>query len=104
MNDVAELTGRPHELFEYFGDKDAESLVVVMSSSAENCVETVRYMNKNQGKTWGMIKILLYRPWSMEHFMARIPKNCKRVSVLDKTREEGASGNPLYLDVLATLN
>lgn len=104
MNDVAGLTGRPHELFEFTGDKDAEICIVVMSSSAENCIETVEHMNLHEGKKWAMIKVCLFRPWSMEYFMAKVPKNTKRISVLDKTREEGSTGNPLYHDVLTTVN
>ena len=74
-----------------------------MSSSAENIIETIDFMNANKGKKWGLIKVVLYRPWSTKHFLAKLPKSVKRVSVIDKTREEGASGNPMYLDVVSTI-
>jgi len=102
MDDVGNLTGRFHQLFEYYGPEDADLVTVVMSSSAETCIETIRYMNKHEGKKWGVIKILLFRPWSKADFLKKIPKSCKKISVLDKTNEEGCAGNPLWLDVLCT--
>jgi len=64
MDDLAELTGRKREIMEYYGDKDAESIIVLMSSSSENAIEAINYMNAHEGKKWGLIKVLLYRPWS----------------------------------------
>lgn len=100
MNNVSILTGRKRELVEFYGPEDAESCVVVMGSGAENCIEVINFMNAQKGKKWAVIKVLLYRPWSHKHFLAKVPKTCKRISVLDKTREEGCAGNPMYLDVL----
>lgn len=59
-------------------------------------------MNEEQGKKWGVIKVLLFRPWAKEHFMNKVPKSVKKITVLDKTNEEGSAGNPLFLDVLGT--
>lgn len=73
MEAVGELTGRPHELFEYYGPKDADSLVVVMGSAAENCIEVINFMNAQKDKKWGVLKVCLFRPWSKKHILAKIP-------------------------------
>jgi pyruvate-ferredoxin/flavodoxin oxidoreductase len=102
MNDVGDLTGRYHELFEYFGPEDADLVTIVMSSSSETCIETIKYMNKHEGKKWGFLMLQYEQPWSKKDLLAKIPKSCKKISVLDKTNEEGCAGNPLWLDVLST--
>jgi len=74
-----------------------------MGSGAEVCIESALFMNSQKGKKWGVLKMLLYRPWPADYLLKKIPASCKRICVLDKTREEGASAMPVYLDVLNTL-
>ncbi|MCL2497126.1 MAG: pyruvate:ferredoxin (flavodoxin) oxidoreductase [Symbiobacteriaceae bacterium] len=100
MEQVGNITGRSYKPFEYVGAPDAEDIIVTMGSSCEVVEETVNYLLK-QGKKVGVLKVRLYRPFSAEHFLAVLPKTVKRVAVLDRTKENGALGEPLYLDVAA---
>ena len=102
MDEINKLTGRDYRLFNYHGAPDAEEVVVVMCSAAETVRETVDYLNA-QGRKVGMVQVHLYRPFSVSHFAAAIPASCKRVAVLDRTKEAGGVGEPLYLDVQTAL-
>ncbi|MFO7952794.1 MAG: pyruvate:ferredoxin (flavodoxin) oxidoreductase [Bacillota bacterium] len=102
MDQVYELTGRRYNLFDYCGTEDAESIIVCMGSASDTVEETVNYLNK-QGEKVGLIKVRLYRPFSNEHFLAALPANCKRIAVLDRTKEPGALGEPLYQDICTAL-
>jgi pyruvate-ferredoxin/flavodoxin oxidoreductase len=96
------LTGRAYGLFDYVGAKDAERVVVVMGSGAETCDETARWLNA-KGEKVGVLKVRLYRPWSLGHFVAALPPTTKTITVLDRTKEPGAPGDPLWLDVVGAL-
>jgi pyruvate-ferredoxin/flavodoxin oxidoreductase len=98
MNKVSSITGRQYRPFDYYGAPDAEDILVAMGSVCETIEETVDYL-RNRGEKAGCIKVRLYRPFSAEHFMAVLPKTVKRIAVLDRTKEPGAPGEPLYLDV-----
>ncbi|MEG0907018.1 MAG: pyruvate:ferredoxin (flavodoxin) oxidoreductase [Cellulosilyticaceae bacterium] len=98
MNKVGELTGRKYGLFDYYGAPDAENIMVAMGSVTETIEETVDYLNKQGGK-YGLVKVHLYRPFSMKHFLDVVPQTTKKIAVLDRTKEPGAMGEPLYLDV-----
>jgi pyruvate-ferredoxin/flavodoxin oxidoreductase len=102
MAKFAELTGRKYDLFEYVGDPEADRVVVVMGSGAETVEEAVAWMNANGAKV-GVLKVRLYRPWSLVDFVAALPKSVRSIAVLDRTKEPGAPGDPLYLDVVAAL-
>ncbi|MFP4302115.1 MAG: pyruvate:ferredoxin (flavodoxin) oxidoreductase [Spirochaetaceae bacterium] len=91
-------TGRKYELFQYVGDPNAEKVIIAMGSGVDTIDETVKYLTK-KGEKVGAIKVRLYRPWSMEDFKAALPKSCKKIAVLDRTKEPGAPGEPLFLDV-----
>ena len=102
MEAFADRTGRAYRPFDYEGAEDAEEIVVIMGSGAETVAETVEWLNRNGRKT-GVLKVRLYRPFSVEHFAAALPKSARRIAVLDRTKEPGALGEPLYLDVVAAL-
>ena len=102
MDEVKALTGREYKLFQYYGDKKAENVIVMMGSGCEAVEETVDYLAK-QGKKVGLLKVRLYRPFSVKHFIAALPKTTKRLAVLDRTKEPGSLGEPLYLDVCTAL-
>ena len=103
MDQVAKITGRQYHLFDYVGAADATDVVVVMGSAADTFDWAVEYLNKLGGKV-GLLKVRLYRPFSAEHFVAAIPASAKRIAVLDRTKEPGSVGEPLYLDVVAALD
>ncbi len=103
MDKVNAKIGTDYKLFNYYGAADAEHIIVAMGSSCDTISETVDYMNANGAKV-GMIKVRLYRPFSIKHFVDAIPKTVKYITVLDRTKESGAIGEPLYLDVVAALN
>ncbi|MDA3730578.1 pyruvate:ferredoxin (flavodoxin) oxidoreductase [Niameybacter massiliensis] len=98
MAQMSELTGRKHSLFDYYGAADAENVVIAMGSVTEALEETVDALNAN-GESFGLVKVHLYRPFSTEHFLNAVPTSAKRICVLDRTKEPGALGEPLYLDV-----
>ncbi len=102
MRRFAELTGRSYDLVSYHGDPEAERVVVVMGSGAETCVQGVDHLNA-QGQKVGVVQIRLYRPWPVEHILAAIPLSAKVVAVLDRTKEPGSSGEPLFLDIVSAL-
>ncbi|MCL1897033.1 MAG: pyruvate:ferredoxin (flavodoxin) oxidoreductase, partial [Clostridiales bacterium] len=99
LDQVSEKTGRPYHLFDYVGAPDAENIIVAMGSVCETIEETLENLLKDQ-KT-GLVKVRLYRPFVTEAFMAALPSTVKRIAVLDRTKEPGAPGDPLFLDVCA---
>lgn len=102
MDKVAKRTGRQYHLFDYVGAPDAEKIIISMGSSCETIEETVRFLT-SKGEKVGAIKVRLYRPFSAEAFVNAIPKSVKKIAVLDRTKEPGAVGEPLYLDVATAL-
>ena len=102
MGRINELTGRNYGLFNYVGVPDAENIIIAMGSITETIEDTINVYNKQGGK-FGLIKVHLYRPFSVKHFLEVMPNSVKRVCVLDRTKEPGAIGEPLYLDVRAAL-
>ncbi len=103
MDKVAGITGRQYHLFDYVGAPDATDVVIVMGSAADTFEWVVDYVNQRGGKV-GLVKVRLYRPFSAEHFVSVLPKTVKKIAVLDRTKEPGAVGDPLYLDVVAALD
>jgi len=103
MDKINAITGRDYKLFNYYGAHNAEEVIVVMCSASEALKETVDYLNAN-GRKVGMVQIHLFRPFSVKHFSEAIPATCKKVAVLDRSKEVGSVGEPLYLDVCAALN
>ena len=102
MDQLAPVIGRRYHLFDYVGAPDADRVIITIGSSCDVVEETVDYLNQNGAKV-GLIKVRLYRPFSTEHLLAAIPQTVKSVAVLDRTKEPGAEGEPLYLDVAAAL-
>ncbi|MBQ7974501.1 MAG: pyruvate:ferredoxin (flavodoxin) oxidoreductase, partial [Clostridia bacterium] len=102
MDKVNAEIGTDYKLFNYYGAADAEHVIVAMGSACDTIQETVDYLNANGAKV-GLIKVRLYRPFSTEAFVNAIPKTVKKISVLDRTKESGSVGEPLYLDVVAAL-
>ena len=102
MDRFAQITGRQYHLFDYVGAPDAERVIVVMGSGAETVEMTARYLN-NQGEKVGVLKIHLFRPFSVKHFLAALPNTVKSLAVLDRCKEPGSAGEPLYLDVVTAL-
>ncbi|MDM9380396.1 pyruvate:ferredoxin (flavodoxin) oxidoreductase [Chlorogloeopsis sp. ULAP01] len=102
MDEFAAMTGRQYKLFEYYGDAAAERVIVLMGSGCEAVHETVDYLNA-QGEKVGVVKVLLYRPFDSKRFVAALPETTKAIAVLDRTKEPGAAGEPLYLDVVTAL-
>ena len=98
MDKISELTNRDYGLFNYYGHKDAEHIIIAMGSITQIIEEVIDYFN-NQDKKYGLVKVHLYRPFSIEHLRNIIPKNVKKIAVLDRTKEPGAIGEPLYEDV-----
>ena len=102
MDLFAEVTGRGYHLFEYFGDPDAERVVIIMGSGGETAVETVRYLAA-KGEKVGAVCVRLYRPFSVTNFLKALPASVRSIAVLDRTKEPGSLGEPLYLDVVNAL-
>ena len=102
MDKFATLTGREYHLFDYVGAKDAQRIIILMGSGAESAHEATEYLVKN-GEKVGIIKVHLYRPFSLKHFVNVLPKTTKSIAVLDRTKESGSIGEPLYLDVLSAI-
>ncbi len=98
MEKVSKLTGRSYHLFDYIGDLKAENIIIMMGSGAEAAEETVKYLIE-KGEKIGLVKVRLYRPFSAEHLLKVIPKTTKRIAVLDRTKENGSLGEPLFLDI-----
>lgn len=99
LKEIGKLTGRHYNLFDYYGDPEAESIIVVMGSACNTVEEVVDYL-RSQGEKVGVVKVRLYRPFSKLHFLQAVPKTVKRIAVLDRTKEPGSLGEPLYLDVV----
>ena len=102
MNAVNKKIGTKYKLFNYYGAKDAETVIIAMGSVCETIEETVDHLNA-AGEKVGLVKVHLYRPFSVKHLIASLPKTVKSISVLDRTKEPGSIGEPLYLDVVAAL-
>ena len=102
MDKFGKITGRQYKLFDYVGAADAERVIVMMGSGAEVAQEAVEYMGA-KGEKVGLLKVHLYRPFSIEHFINALPKTTKSIAVLDRTKEPGAAGEPLYMDVITAL-
>jgi pyruvate-ferredoxin/flavodoxin oxidoreductase len=103
MDEFGELVGRRYRLFEYFGAADAERVVVMMGSGCETAEETVRELNE-RGEKIGLIKVRLYRPFSAKHLLSALPPAVSKIAVLDRTKEPGAAGEPLYQDVITAIS
>ncbi len=100
MGEISELTGREYRPFTYYGDKKAENIIVAMGSVTETIKETIDYL-ASRGRKYGVISVHLYRPFSEKYFLKVLPKSVKRIAVLDRTKEPGSLGEPLYLDIKA---
>ena len=103
MDRLAQIVGRSYHLFDYVGAPDAERVIVMMGSGAEAVQETVEHLVP-KGEKVGLVKVRLYRPFSVEHFIAALPPTVKTIAALDRTKEPGAVGEPLYLDLVTALN
>lgn len=102
MDKVASVTGRAYKLFDYIGDPQAEKLIIAMGTGCDTIEHAVRTLNK-KGEKVGAIKVRLYRPFSVDHFIKSIPSTVKKIAVLDRTKEPGSIGEPLYMDVATAL-
>ena len=98
MEEIYKLTGRKYGLFDYYGDTEAERVIIAMGSVTQAIKETIDHL-REKGEKVGLVSVHLYRPFSAKHFLAAVPKSAKRIAVLDRTKEPGANGEPLYLDV-----
>ncbi|HDZ58724.1 MAG TPA: pyruvate:ferredoxin (flavodoxin) oxidoreductase, partial [Ignavibacteriales bacterium] len=103
MDKFAGLVGRKYHLFDYVGAPDAERIIIIMGSGAMTAEETVEYLT-GKGEKVGLIKVRLYRPFSIEHFINALPETTKSIAVLDRTKEAGSPGEPLYLDVIDAIS
>ncbi len=102
MDEFGSLTGRHYQIYEYHGASDADRVIVLMGSGCETVHETVDYLN-SQGEKVGVVKVRLYRPFDVQRFIAVLPKSVQAIAVLDRTKEPGSAGEPLYLDVVAAI-
>ena len=100
--EFAKVTGRQYQLFEYYGSADAERVMIVMGSGSETAITTADFLNQ-QGEKVGVIRVRLYRPFSAKHFLAALPASVEKIVVLDRTKEPGSSGEPLYKDVVTEI-
>ena len=98
LAEISKITGREYHLFSYYGAQDADRMIILMGSATEAAREAIDYLNAN-GEKVGMISVHLYRPFSVKHLLASVPATVNRIAVLDRTKEPGAEGEPLYLDV-----
>jgi pyruvate-ferredoxin/flavodoxin oxidoreductase len=96
---VRRITGRQYRLFDYAGHPQAERVIIIMGSGGETAQQTSEWLNERGEKT-GVLKVRLYRPFSVEAFIAALPPTTRRIAVLDRTKEPGAVGEPLYVDVV----
>ena len=103
MNKFAAITGRQYGIYEYYGAPDADRIIVMMGSGALTAEETIDFLN-SEGEKTGMVKVRLYRPFSMKDFVNAIPSSVKSIAVLDRTKEPGSVGEPLYLDVVTAVS
>lgn len=102
MDKVSKVTGRKYGLFEYYGHAEADRVIICMASSVEVVEETIDYLNA-KGQKVGLVRVRLYRPFSIKDFVDVLPKSVKHIAVLDRTKESGSTGGPMYLDVVAAL-
>ena len=102
MHEITKITGRKYDLFSYYGAEDADRVIVLMGSASEAAREAIDHLMA-EGQKVGLVSVHLYRPFSVKHFLGAIPATCKRLAVLDRTKEPGANGEPLYLDVKEAL-
>ena len=102
MEKFAKVVGRSYRLFDYVGAPDAENVIVMMGSGAETAEETVKFL-VDSGQKVGLVKVRLYRPFSVEHFLKALPRTVRKIAVLDRTKEAGSDGDPLYLDIVNAL-
>ena len=98
LQKISKITGREYHLFSYYGAEDADRMVILMGSATDAAREAIDHLNAN-GEKVGMLSVHLYRPFSIKHLLASVPKSVKRIAVLDRTKEPGAEGEPLYMDV-----
>ena len=98
MKEITRITGREYGLFNYYGDPEADRVIIAMGSVTQAAQEAIDYL-RAKGEKVGLVSVHLYRPFSAKHFLAAVPKTAKRIAVLDRTKEPGANGEPLYLDV-----
>jgi pyruvate-ferredoxin/flavodoxin oxidoreductase len=103
MDKFAKLTGRQYKLYQYYGDPTAENILVLMGSGCETVHETVDFLN-SRGAKLGLLKVRLFRPFAIKDLMEALPASVKKIAVLDRTKEPGCAGEPLYLDMIAALN
>ncbi|MEH2136578.1 pyruvate:ferredoxin (flavodoxin) oxidoreductase [Nostoc sp.] len=103
MDEFGERTGRHYKIYEYYGAKDADRVIVLMGSGCETVHETIDYLNAC-GEKLGVVKVRLYRPFDVQKFVAALPSSVKAIAVLDRTKEAGSAGEPLYLDVVAAIH
>ncbi|MBQ7125600.1 pyruvate:ferredoxin (flavodoxin) oxidoreductase, partial [bacterium] len=103
MDKVAKVTGRQYHPFDYVGAPDATDVIVAIGSGCETIEETIEYLNAKRGTKYGLVKVRLYRPFDVKRFVESLPASVKRIAVLDRTKEPGSIGEPLYLDVVAAL-
>jgi pyruvate-ferredoxin/flavodoxin oxidoreductase len=103
MNLFAQKTGRQYKFFQYFGEKNPEKIIISMGSSTDTLKETIKFLNGRKENV-GFIKVSLFRPFSIKDFLNEIPKSVKKIAVLDRTKEPGSNGEPLYLDVVNAIN
>ncbi|MBD2337709.1 pyruvate:ferredoxin (flavodoxin) oxidoreductase [Calothrix sp. FACHB-156] len=103
MDEFGDRTGRYYQIYEYHGAPDAARVIVIMGSGCETVHETVDYLN-NQGEKVGVVKVRLFRPFDVERFIAALPNSVKAIAVLDRTKEPGSAGEPLYLDVVTAIH
>ncbi len=103
MDKVAKVTGRQYKAFDYVGAPDATDVIVAMGSGCETIEETIEYLNAKRGTKYGLVKVRLYRPFDVKRFNTALPASTKRIAVLDRTKEPGSIGEPLYMDVVAAL-
>lgn len=102
MDKFAKLTGREYNIFDYIGDPNAEQIIIAMASATETIEKTISHLN-TRGEKIGLVKVRLFRPFSIDHLIKSIPETCEAIAVLDRTKEPGSTGEPLYLDVVQSL-
>merc|ERR1719499_369802 len=98
------MVGRPYKLFQYSGHPEPTDVMILMGSAADTVEQYVSHLVQSANERVGIMKVHLYRPWSPEHLLEAMPKSVERIAVMDRTREDGASGNPLFLDVSVTMS
>ena len=101
MGEIGEISGRQYRPFDYYGSPDAENIIIAMGSVTETICETIDYL-RERGRKYGLISVHLYRPFSTKYLLKVLPKNVKKIAVLDRTKEPGSLGEPLYLDIKST--